>query len=383
MKGFKNACVYVDGQGLVKTSISIENGKIAKIDENLQLTNWYDLPDDAIVLPGFIDEHIHGSATADAMDGKVEALSTISNSIACEGTTAYLATTMTQSHENIMNAMAAVHDYRQKDIKDGAELLGIHLEGPYINKSKAGAQPAEYIVKPNLGEFNEYNAASGNCIKIVTLAPEIDGSDDFIKQLIAKNIQVNIGHTSATYEQANRATELGARCVTHTFNAQSAFSHREIGVVGCALKNDLLSCEIICDLIHVSAPAIQLLVKNKPHDKIVLITDAMRAKNLGDTVSELGGQTVYVKNGEARLQDGTLAGSVLKMNDAVKNMVKTCGVSICDASDFASKNPAQNLGVFDKMGSIAVGKNANFAVLSSTDFSVYLTVRDGNVIYKA
>ena len=383
MKGFKNANVYVEDKGIVKTSVCIKDGKIEAIGENCVVDEWYELPEDAVVLPGFIDEHIHGSATADAMDGTVDALKTIADSIACEGTTAYLATTMTQSNQNITNAMRAVKEYKHLSRWEGADLLGIHLEGPYINKSKAGAQPAEYIVKPNIAEFDKYNEESGNNIKIVTLAPEIEGSEEFIKYLKSKNIQVNIGHTSATYAQANHATEIGASCITHTFNAQSAFTHREIGVVGCALKNDLLSCEIICDLIHVSAPAIQLLIKNKPNSKVVLITDAMRAKNLGDTVSELGGQTVYVKNGEARLADGTLAGSVLKMNDAVKNVVTACGASICEASDFASKNPAKNLGVYDVMGSISVGKNANFAVVSQNDFKVYLTIREGEVIYKA
>ena len=382
MKGFKNVQIYVEGKGIITTSLGFDNGVISFIGDG-EITEAIELPANAVVLPGFIDQHIHGSATADAMDGSIEAITTIANSVACEGTTSFLATTMTQSVENISKALKAVGDYKKLNSTTGAEVLGVHLEGPYINSSKAGAQPAEYIVKPTIEEFEKYNNLSGNSIKIVTLAPEIEGSTEFIEYLAKNSINPSIGHSSAKYEQVANATAHGAKQVTHTYNAQSAFTHREIGVAGSALLIDDLACEIICDTIHVSVPAIKTLIKNKPHDKVILITDAMRAKNLGDTVSELGGQTVYVKNGEARLADGTLAGSVLKLNDAVKNVVTHCGVSLTDACDFASANPAKNLGVYDTMGSIKVGKKANFAVLDKDNFNVLLTIRDGNVIYKA
>lgn len=380
MKGFKNASIYVEGKGIVNTSLVIKNGRIASIGECPD--EFFDLPQDSVVVPGFIDEHIHGSASADAMDGTLEALTTISKSIACEGTVGFLATTMTQSPENIQKAMGAVKDFKLHDNGIGAKLLGVHLEGPYINKSKAGAQPEKYICPPSIEQFTHYNNLSGNCIKIVTFAPEIDGSKDFVGYLKENNIRGNVGHTSANFATTELALEWGATGITHTYNAQSPYTHREVGVVGAALLLDSYACEIICDTIHVSVPAIKMLIKNKPHDKVILITDAMRAKNLGDTISELGGQTVYVKNGEARLEDGTLAGSVLKMNDAIKNVVTKCGVSLCDAVDFASANPAKNLGIFDDYGSIAVGKSASFAVLSK-DFEVLMTIRDGEIIYKA
>lgn len=380
MKGFKNANVYVYGKGVVNTSLTVENGKIASLSD--EPAEFYDIPEDAIVVPGFIDEHIHGSAGADAMDGTVSALETIARSIAGEGTVGFLATTMTQSPENISKAMSAVKEYKSEKRSYGAEVLGVHLEGPYINKSKAGAQPEIYICNPSIEQFSKYNVLSGNNIKIVTFAPESDGSREFVGYLKENGIRANVGHTSAKFTLAEEALTWGATGITHTFNAQSAFTHREAGVVGAALLLDDYTCELICDTIHVSVPAIKILVKNKPHDKLVLITDAMRAKNLGDTVSELGGQTVYVKNGEARLADGTLAGSVLRMNDAVKNMVTKCGVDFCTAVDFASANPARNLGIFDKVGSIEEGKNASFAVLDK-DFNVLMTIRDGEIIYKA
>ena len=174
----------------------------------------------------------------------------------------------------------------------------------------------------------------------------------------------------------------GARNVTHTYNAQSPLHHREIGTVGSALLYDDLHAELIADTIHVSVPAIQLLVKCKPLDRLILITDAMRAKGLKDGISELGGQTVIVKNGEARLEDGTLAGSVLRMNRAVGNMVQKAGVPLLQAVDYATINPARTLGIEKEAGSIKVGKNADFAVLNG-NFDVLLTVRDGNVVYRA
>lgn len=382
MKGFTNTDIYVDGVGIIKTSLAIDNGKIYSIGDNLQLDEIIDLPNDAVVLPGFIDQHIHGAGSADVMDGSFDALQTIANSVACEGTTAFLATTMTQSKENICKALYSVNDYIKSNSVSGAQLLGVHLEGPYINKSKAGAQLCEYITEPDISEFDFYNKASGNKIKIVTVAPDINGCLNLVSHLKQIGIRANVGHSAATFEQVKRSTVCGVSGVTHTFNAQSPFTHREAGIVGFALYDLDLKCELICDLIHVGLPAIKLLLKNKNRDAIILITDAMRAKNLGDTVSELGGQTVYVKNGAARLFDGTLAGSVLKMNDAVKNVVKSCNIPLEVASDFASKNPAQYLGLYDTTGSIAIGKKANFAVLSQNDFSVYLTMRDGMIIYK-
>ena len=381
MKGFKNVNIYVENEGVINTSLGFANGKISFIGDG-EIDEVIELPDNAVVLPGFIDQHIHGSATADTMDGTVEAISTMANSIASEGTIAFLATSMTQSNENISKAMSSIKEYSEKNLETGAELLGVHLEGPYINKEKAGAQPAEYIINPSIDEFEYYNKLSGNNIKIVTLAPELQGSNEFIEYLVKNNIRASVGHTSAKFIDVERATNLGASQITHTYNAQTPLAHREVGVVGAALLIDDLACEIICDLIHISIPAIKLLFKNKPKDKVILITDAMRAKNLGDTVSELGGQTVYVKNGEARLANGALAGSVLKLNEAVRNIIDKCDVDFCDAVDYASANPAKNLGIFDRLGSICVGKDASFAIVDKNTFEVIYTIRNGKIIYK-
>lgn len=379
MKAFKNASAYVEGAGIIKTDIFFDE-KIEKIGECLCEAEVTELPEGAVVLPGFIDQHIHGAGGYDAMDGTKEALSAIAETIAAEGTVGFLATTMTQSRENIMQAMSAVKEYRGAE-QGGARLLGIHLEGPFIAEAHKGAQPKEYVASPDARVFDEYNEASGNSIKIVTLAPEIEGAAELISHLAENGIVASIGHTGAKCADIEKALTCGAQGVTHTYNAQSALHHREIGTVGSAMLFDELSCEIIADTIHVSVPAIKLMAKCKPHDKLVLITDAMRAKGLADGESELGGQKVFVKNGEARLADGTLAGSVLRMNRAVENMVKKVGLTLTDACDLASANPARVLGIYEETGSIREGKRADFTVLDG-DFNVLYTICGGKIIYQ-
>ncbi len=383
MKGFINANAYIYGKGIVVTNIGVENGKIAYIgDDASKITEPLPYEKNQVVVAGFIDQHVHGAGGSDAMDGTTNDLAIIANSLAKEGTTAFLATTMTQSPENVNKAMSAVKEYMTADSPVGARVLGIHLEGPFISKKHIGAQPLEYVVAPSVQVFDEYNFKSGNAIKLVSLAPEVQGAIELIEHLASLNVVASAGHTDAGYSDMAKAVQSGLSNVTHTYNAQKAVHHREIGTVGSAMIMDELNCEVICDLIHLSVPAIKLLIKNKPHDKITLITDSMRAKHLKDELSELGGQTVIVKNGEARLENGALAGSILKMNDAVKNLVLSCDVPFTDAIDFATINPAKNLGVVKDMGTIEVGKRANFAVLDE-EFKVKLTVRDGKIIYQA
>ncbi|MBE7081179.1 MAG: N-acetylglucosamine-6-phosphate deacetylase [Clostridiales bacterium] len=381
MQGFKNALIYVEGKGIIKTNLAVENGLIKYIgDDASKITNAYPCIEGQVVVAGFIDQHIHGAGGADAMDGTMEALSTIANAVASEGTTTFLATTMTQSQQNILKAMNAVNEYIKADKPEGAKVLGIHLEGPFISVKHIGAQPLEYVAKPDKEVFDKYNSASGNNIKIVSLAPEVEGADELIAHLNKKGIVASAGHTDAGYSDIEKAINSGLKNITHTYNAQKPLHHREVGTVGSAMLFDSLNCEAICDTIHLSIPAIKLLIKNKPKGKFTLITDSMRAKHLCDGISELGGQKVIVKNGEARLENGALAGSILKMNDAIKNLVTKCDVSFTDAIDYATINPAKNLGIYDRAGSIKEGKNADFAVLNE-DFSVALTIRNGNIIY--
>jgi len=379
MKCFKNALVYVAGEGVKKCTVEFDE-KIVAIG-NSSTAEEFVLPDGAIVVPGFIDQHIHGAGGSDGMDATIADYETIAKTVAAEGTTSFVITTMTQSVENITNAMKAVKEYSET-AHDGARVVGIHLEGPFIAPAHKGAQPLEYVAKPDVETFKAYNEASGNAIKIVTLAPEMEGAEELVAYLTANGIVSSIGHTGAKCADIEKAIANGASNVTHTYNAQTALHHREIGTVGSAMLFDQLNCELIADTIHVSVPAMKLLVKNKSADKVSLITDAMRAKGIPDGVSELGGQVVYVKNGEARLEDGTLAGSVLRMNRAVQNVVTKVGVPFTQAIDYATINPARMLKIDGETGSIAVGKRADFTVLNE-NYDVLYTISGGKVIYQA
>ncbi|MBQ7368801.1 MAG: N-acetylglucosamine-6-phosphate deacetylase [Clostridia bacterium] len=381
MKAFQNVLVYVEGKGLKKCSVGFGE-KIEKIGKVSKYAEIYPLPKNAIVLPGFIDQHIHGAGGSDGMDGTVEDIAKIATTVAAEGTTSFLVTTMTQSKENITKAMGAVKEYRKENPKTGARVVGVHLEGPFIAAAHKGAQPLEYVKEPDIATFDEYNAASGGAIKLVSLAPEVEGAEALVRHLSKKGIVASIGHTGAKFADIDKAVKAGAKNVTHTYNAQTALHHREIGTVGSAMLFDELNCELIADTIHVSVPAMRLLAKNKPNDKLTLITDAMRAKGLPDGESELGGQKVFVKDGEARLADGTLAGSVLKMNKAIQNFVEKVGVPFTQAVDCATINPAKNLSIDNEVGSIKVGKRADFTVINDK-YDVLLTVRDGEIIYQA
>ena len=375
MKGFKNVNAFVDGV-VKKTDVAFENGVITAVGENLPIDEIVEC--NGILLPGFVDRHIHGAGGADGMDGSVENVKIIADNIVKEGTTSFLVTTMTQSRDNINKALNAVKAYERES---GAKVMGVHLEGPFISVKYKGAQPEEYIEKPNVSLMEEFVKSSGDKIKEVTLAPEIEGAEELIKYLASKKIVASIGHSNAKASDVKNAISWGADSITHTYNAQSPLHHREAGVVGSAMLCDELYTEIICDMIHVCPDAVKMLVKNKPDDKVILITDSMRAKHLPDGESELGGQKVYVKCGEARLADGTLAGSVLKMNDAIKNLVQKVGVPFEKAVRFATLNPATSLNLQDSIGSISVGKSADFCIMDK-DYNVLQTIVNGVTEFK-
>jgi len=379
MKGFKNVNAYIYGKGVIKTNIGIENGFIKYIGDNEN--NIEEICKiDGILVPGFIDEHIHGVGGSDTMDATKEALVNISTSLVKEGTTAFLATTMTQENNLILSALENIGKFINTNL-GGATLLGVHLEGPFISKKYKGAQPENFIQNPYIKTMEEYIKVSRETIKMVTFAPEKDENNTLLKYLNSNNIITSIGHSNASYSEVKNALNNGLKCVTHTFNAQSPIHHRDIGVAGSAMLFDNLSTEIIADIIHISLPALKLLIKNKPKDRIILITDSIRAKWEDTLISELGGQKVFISNGKAILKDGTIAGSILKMNTAIKNLVTLLNIPLEDAIDFATYNPAKNINVLDKMGTIDVGKLANFTVLDK-DFNITLTMVNGNIVYK-
>lgn len=379
IKGFNNVNVYLEGVGIVKRSITIEDGKIKKVSQENH-PDYLTLSSDKIVIPGFIDEHIHGANHSDAMYPEYKHIENIACTVAKEGVTSFCATTMTQSIEAIDAALKNIKEYIESKPEKGAEVIGIHLEGPFISKQFKGAQGEEWILPCDIKQFRHFEEVSGNHIKIVTLAYENNGKE-LVHYLNDKGIVASLGHTASTYEDACEAFKEGMKCTTHTYNAMQIFKNREPGTVGAALVNDNVNCELICDLFHVSKPAIKILLKCKGLKNVVAITDGMEAKHLDDGEYALGGQPVYVKGGFARLKDGTIAGSTLKMNVAMQNFTKEIGLSFTQAVDLATINPAKNLGIFDHKGSIKDGKDADFAVVDK-DFNVYMTVRGGNIVYE-
>ncbi len=383
MTGFSNVSVYIKGQGIVKTDLAWKKDTIVsteRSDTPLKTPKGLDLPDsfDGIIVPGFIDEHIHGAAGADTMDG-FRAFSKMAKALPKEGTTSFLATTMTQSDAQTTRILSEIADYCSKK-RSGASLVGVHMEGPFLSEKYIGAQNPAHLARYSPDLLDRWIQASQNTVKLMSFAPEIDGGTELLQDLRSRSICASAGHTAATFDQIAAASVRGLTALTHTFNAQSPLHHREAGCVGAGLLIDSLYCEVIADLLHVSAPALRLLFRSKSKDKVILITDAMRQKGLPDGISELGGQKVIVKNGEARLEDGTLAGSTLRMNTAVKNVVQSAGVALTDALDYASFNPAQHLGLYDR-GQIAVGKRADFCALDH-DFNVLFTIVAGKVVYQ-
>jgi len=284
------------------------------------------------------------------------------------------------SKDKIIRSLRSICEAVKKGTA-GAEILGIHMEGPYINPEKKGAQKEDEIKKISLKEFLEFNQASSNLIRLVTIAPEMPGAIGLIKYLCKQGIIASVGHTNATYVQTQAGIQAGLSHVTHTFNAMRGLHHREPGVVGAALTSPELTVEVIADGIHIHPIVLKILTKIKEDEKVVLITDAMRAAGLKEGTYDLGGQEVIVAKGQARLKDGTLAGSVLTMDKAVKNMVNKIGIQLPKAIQMASFNPARSIGVENRKGSLEPGKDADIVILNKK-LEVELTMVASKVIYR-
>lgn len=377
-KGFNQVNVYVEKIGIVKKTVLVEDGKIVDINDSIR-PDLLSLPDDKIVVPGFIDKHIHGANHSDGMYDTYDDIKNIATTIATEGVTSFLVTTMTQAPDIIDKALSNIKEYIESDPVEGAQAIGIHLEGPFICKKYKGAQVEEAIVPCDVKAFKHYQKVSGNLIKQVTLAYEENGKE-LVEYLVSQGIVASIGHTDATADQTFEGIEAGITSATHTYNAMRGIHHREIGTLGAVMLSDQVYCELIADMIHVSKHAIRLLFKVKGKEQVIAITDGIESKHLPDGVYKLGGQDVYVHGTEARLIDGTLAGSTLYMNAGLKNIQTVMNLSLEDTVDLATKNPAVNLNIYNQKGSIAKGKDADFAVIDH-DFNVYMSINRGYVIY--
>jgi N-acetylglucosamine-6-phosphate deacetylase len=329
-----------------------------------------------------IDIHIHGANGADTMDATPEALSIIAKALPREGTTSFLATTMTQSDQKIEKALINVAQYVEAlQIGGTAEVIGIHLEGPFISKKRAGAQPVEFIQKPNINTFKKWQKCCNNLIKVVTLAPEEKHGTEFIRYLSEIGVIASIGHSDATYEDVIKAIDAGASQVTHVFNGMTGVHHRKPGVALAALVHDDLLVEIIVDGIHVNSAVVNHTYKSKTSDRILLITDSMRAKSLKGGHYDLGGQKVMVSKGKAVLENGALAGSVLEMGKALQNFKSFTGCNLEELVKMTSFNQAKRLNILDRKGSIKEGKDADFVLLDK-DLEVLMTFCSGHLAYK-
>jgi N-acetylglucosamine-6-phosphate deacetylase len=361
--------------------IYVEDGKIIEVATSLDRLADVHLQDEGrkwFVVPGFIDIHIHGATGFDTMDATQQALDGLASALPCEGTTSFLATTMTQSESAISKALVNASLFQATD--NQAEMLGVHLEGPFISPDRAGAQPIKHIRKPSISLFEQWQEQSGNRIKLITIAPETEGGLAFIEELSKSGVLVSIGHSDATAEIVCKAVEAGARHVTHLYNQMSPFHHREPGLVGACLLEDNLSVELIADFIHSHPKALELAFRQKKARRVILITDAMRAKGLQPGTYDLGGQDVHVNNNEARLGDGTLAGSVLTMENATKNMKSATGCTISELVAMTSANAAKKLGLSNK-GRIEAGKDADFTIIDE-NWNVQMTICRGTIAYK-
>lgn len=380
-----NGIIITPFQSLKDGMITIKKGKIITVTdkkENIAIQKDSEFIDakGKYIVPGYIDIHVHGGGGSDVMDGEFESIRQVAATHSRFGTTAFLPTTLTMSKDKIIKSLKSIQEAKLKGTET-AEILGVHLEGPYINPEKKGAQNEEDITQPSIEEFLEYNQASGHLIRLVTLAPEMPGAMDFIRFLHQQDIIASAGHTDATYQQIQDALQAGITHVTHLFNAMRGLHHREPGVVGAALSDSRLTAEVIADGIHVHPVILQMIHRMKGIQKMVLVTDAMRATGLQDGNYDLGGQEVIVTQGQARLQDGTLAGSVLTMDKAVRNMVIKAGISLYQAIQMATYNPAKCLGIDNQKGSLEPGKDADLVILNQ-DLEAELTMVSGNIVYR-
>ena len=383
MIAIKNGTVILENEVVLGKAVLYTDKIVGIVDES-------EIPADAEVIdaeggyvsPGFIELHIHGYLSKDVCDANEESLRIISKGLLGNGVTGYLPTTMTVDMAVIKGALEACRalmpETRTPEF-DGSEILGVHAEGPFISESKKGAQDPKYILKPDADFVKEYS----DVIRVITLAPEEDDADfSAIKRITAEtDVVVSMGHTSADYDTAVAGVKAGVRHATHLFNAMTPLTHRGPGVVGAALNCDEVSTELIVDTHHVNAALFDTVYKLKGR-KLCIITDCLPAGGLPEGEYTLGGAKIIYKNDLCRLEDGTIAGSVLKLNKGVWNVYNNSKIPLNECVNCASLNPATTLGIQDKKGSLAPGKDADIVILDN-EFNVRKTIIGGKVKYEA
>jgi N-acetylglucosamine-6-phosphate deacetylase len=353
--------------------ILVEGTKITAIGHRDEIQ----IPSDAVhyaapgstVVPGFVDIHIHGAGGHDVMEGNARALDKVTETVARHGTTSIVATTVTAPVEDTCHSLEAIaryirnHEQPQESSKLAAEILGIHLEGPFISKVQRGVHPVEALAKPSVEILEKFIKAADGLVRIVTIAPELPGATKMIEYATAAGIVAAIGHTDADYEQARAGIQAGARHAVHTFNAMRPFTHRDPGVIGAILTDPEVTAEVIADGHHVAGPAIQVLMGSKGFETVLLVSDGIAATGMRDGTYPLGNFKVTVKDGVARNEEGKLAGSTLTLDRALRFVVGL-GVPFTDAVRMVTILPARRIGLAGKKGILAPGCDADIVVLT-------------------
>lgn len=380
-----------------EVTLVLENGKIAQMrhpDEIImpQDAEVIDLSDH-FILPGFIDIHIHGGRGYDFCDNDHKGYEEISEFHASHGTTSIIATIYPQPYDDMLKTIRVIRDYLEQG-KESRIVEGIHLEGPFLNPEMHGAIRPDYMWPAAVEAFESLLDAGGKWVKVMTIAPEIKDAIKVLRMAALRNtrdegsgihhpIHLSIGHSNASYERLAEAIDNGLEGVTHIFNAMPPMHHRQPGVLAGTLLRDELFVEVIADAVHVHPAILQLLLKVKKHDRIILVSDAIRAAGQPDGTFDFSGQKVLMKEGRAYLAESsnTLAGSTLTMDDAVKTMVVNAGASLEEAAQMASLNAARILEWKYKRGILAVGKDADLAIMDK-EYNVSMTIKAGHVVWK-
>lgn len=344
--------------------VAVENEKIIDIlnEEEIMLHKFENVIDGQgnYLSPGFVDIHNHGNVGFDVMDSTEKSLDKMGEYHISNGVTSYLGTVITSSYEDITKAINNISNYYNKG--DRANIIGIHLEGPFFNVIRKGAQPEEHIKIPNMEDITRIMEISEDRLKMVSLAPELEGAMDIIRFLSENNVPVAMAHSNASYEETKKGIENGITIATHLYNGMREFNHREPGIIGASLTDDRVFCELIYDRYHVHDIAVKIALKMKGYDRIILVSDAMMAAGLEDGEYLLGGQKVFVESGKTRLESGGIAGSTLNLKNAVYNLIRYLDVPLKEAVKMASLNPARAIHMDREIGSIEIGKRADLII---------------------